>query len=436
MRRKILLILFVSLVTYLIGNERVSLWDRDEPRYAQTSRQMLQSGDWVVPRFYDAVRTAKPVLIYWCQAASMAVLGDCASAARLPSAMAMTLTLAVLAITIGGRRGLWTVFVLASSLLVFWAAKSALTDAVLLLFVTIAQLCLYAIWRGNRSWRVVTSMAAAMGLGALTKGPAALLFPAMTAATLWCMSPQKKAALRSSRYAVVRVVVAIAIIAVIVGPWLYLVETRSPGFLSKAIGKEVVDRARNPQEGHAGPPGYYLVTIWAMFFPWSLLLPATLITAWRRRHLPQVRFALAAIIGPWIVLELIRTKLPHYVLPVYPFLAFLTADLLIRAGRGVVKDLARPAFVRVIFGWAVLVGFVGIAPWAALYWFPVSRVAMFSLIILSLLAIEYGRNVYVSFRAKQPLIAAMIMGAGMFAIVIVLHSGFLPAADFLGFRRA
>jgi 4-amino-4-deoxy-L-arabinose transferase len=84
---------------YLIGNGSTALWDRDEPRYAQTSRQMLQSGDWVVPHFLDMPRTAKPALIYWCQATAMAVVGDAGPAAnfaaRLPSALALSMLLIV-----------------------------------------------------------------------------------------------------------------------------------------------------------------------------------------------------------------------------------------------------------------------------------------------------------------------------------------------------
>src|ERR1700690_4486369 len=94
--RNIVLIILASLLVYLIGNHSVSLWDRDEPRYAQTSRQMLQSGDWVVPRLLDEVRTAKPVFIYWCQAASMQLFGDTDFAARLASTVAMLLTAVVL----------------------------------------------------------------------------------------------------------------------------------------------------------------------------------------------------------------------------------------------------------------------------------------------------------------------------------------------------
>src|SRR5205085_1360274 len=168
------LVIFAAVV-YLLGNGAVALWDRDEPRYAQTARQMLQSGDWVVPRLYDEPRTAKPPLIYWLQAACMSRLGDNAFAARLPSAIAMTLTLGLFAapvrILAGPRRGVWALLVLASSMMVLISAKASTTDSVLLLLITTAQICLYAIWRGRGTWPVWLALGIAVGLAGLTKGP-------------------------------------------------------------------------------------------------------------------------------------------------------------------------------------------------------------------------------------------------------------------------
>ena len=173
-----LLILIGALIVYLIGNAQVPLWDRDEPRYAQTSSQMLRTGDWVVPRLLDEVRTAKPVLIYWCQASAMRVLGENEFAARLPSAVSMLLTLIVLALVIwrtaGPRRAAWTVFILASSGLAIAAAKMCITDAVLLLWVVIAELCLIAIYRNRAPWWTPYLMWVAIALGGLTKGPVVL----------------------------------------------------------------------------------------------------------------------------------------------------------------------------------------------------------------------------------------------------------------------
>ena len=75
-RLSIILVILAAAAVYLIGNDRVPLWDRDEPRNAQAARQMFQSGDWVVPHFLDKLRTAKPPFTYWCQVMAMHALGD------------------------------------------------------------------------------------------------------------------------------------------------------------------------------------------------------------------------------------------------------------------------------------------------------------------------------------------------------------------------
>src|SRR5437762_969445 len=146
-QRYLILVIIAAGALYLIGNDRVGLWDRDEPRYAQTSKQMLQSDppDWVVPRLLDKVRTAKPIFIYWCQVGAMWMLRSTGEfAARLPSAVAMIITLIVLAIAIGKnigwQRAVWTVFILATSGLIIAAAKMCITDSVMLLWITIAQI--------------------------------------------------------------------------------------------------------------------------------------------------------------------------------------------------------------------------------------------------------------------------------------------------------
>jgi len=170
--KRIVLILIAAAIVYLAGNARMGLWDRDEPRYAQCSRQMLQSGDWVVPRIYDKLRTQKPPFIYWCQATAMSLFGSEGNAgafsARVPSVVAMLATLVLLAVIVtrhsGAEQAMWTVLVMASSAMTIMAAKICLTDSVLILFITVAQFCLYAIWRGNRSWGVAILMAAMFGL--------------------------------------------------------------------------------------------------------------------------------------------------------------------------------------------------------------------------------------------------------------------------------
>jgi len=180
-------------------------------------------------------------------------------------------------------------------------------------------------------------------------------------------------------------------------------EHRIPGYLSQTFSKEIVQRSMQAAEGHKGPPGYYLLTIWVTYFPWSLLLPAALVTAWKNHRLPPIRFALAAVVGPWVMFEIVQTKLPHYLLPVFPFLAFLTAETLIRAARKRISDFSNRGFRGGVAVWMVIVALVGSAPWLSLIWFPnLPSLALVSMTLLSISALIYGTLVYREFRGDRP----------------------------------
>jgi 4-amino-4-deoxy-L-arabinose transferase-like glycosyltransferase len=503
---KILLLLFALLGVYLVGNQSVPLWDRDEPRFAQTSRQMLQSGDWVVPRLYDSVRTAKPPLIYWVQAASMEVIGAQGPAgvfaARLPSSIAMMLTLTVLAVVLwryaSPSHAFWTVLILSTCALVVLAAKAGLTDSVLLLFVTIAQLCLYAAWRGRGTWSVTIVMAVSIALALLTKGPVAVGIQIMTLTSLGLLkvslrrAPVGHGARRTGELAPVlqaastgreqtevyvdgsepialayesapeerhesqplpvvtgagaaKFLAGLLIVLAIGLPWVFLVERRHPGFVSTALNHEIKDRATSGLEGHKGPPGYYLVSIWPTFLPWSLVLPLALVMGWKNRREPRIRFALAAVAGPWVMFEVVQTKLPHYLLPCFPPLAFLAADAIVRSLGGAVVEpdaagavgVARPmqdrAFGVAVLAWSVVAVLLGLAPWAAVKWFrPLPWGTMG---VLSVCAIGYALAVVFYFRRRRPAAAIGAMGVGMIVLSAVLFGLYLPAAGFLQLSR-
>jgi 4-amino-4-deoxy-L-arabinose transferase-like glycosyltransferase len=454
-RLTIALIILSATVLYLVGNGSVPLWDRDEPRYAQTSRQMLQSGDWVVPRLLDEVRTAKPIFIYWCQATAMRLFGDNAFAARFPSAVAMVLTLAVLGAVIGravgGRRAQWTVLVLGSSALVIATAKMCLTDSVLLLWITIAQVCLVGIYlrhgpsagtdpgpvQGRGQWLLPIIMWTAVALAGLTKGPVVLGVQLMTLLALAVLDVGQNFRSRGHWLSAVgwwrdtRPMLGLILIVLICGPWLVLIERRAPGFLTTSIWHDVVTRTRTGLEGHKGPPGYYLLTIWATYFPWSLFLPATLVWAWKQRNNPLHRFCLAAVIGPWVMFEIVQTKLVHYVLPVFPALALLTADMLIGAARRGSAEIKSRGFVAAVRGWCVVVTLIGLLPWLALRYFALPPAAIAAMVLLAGLCLAYAFAVYWQFRGHRVLRGASVMGGGMMLIIAVVFGGYFPHATFL-----
>lgn len=445
--RHVILILIVAAVVYLIGNDRVGLWDRDEPRYAQTSRQMVQSGDWVVPRFLSDVRTAKPIFIYWCQASAMKLFGDTAFAARLPSVVAMLLTLTFLALVlprrIGRKRTALTILILASSVLSIAAAKLSLTDSVQLLWITIAQACLYTIIFKRAGWMTWIVLGIAIGLAGLTKGPVILGVMGTTIVVLIALwfndrRMQRRNSLRDDAhgaFSIAQVFVALAIVIAICAPWLILIHQRAPEFLPRIIGHDIVRRATSGLEGHKGPPGYYLLTIWGTYFPWSIFLPAAIAYGWRHRRNPLTRFALAAIIGPWVMFEIFQTKLVHYMLPVFPPLALLTAGVIasepdrIRR-RHNYKQPETPAdkcFVVVLAGWCVLVVLITIGLFGfTMVRLPTNFALTFSAIAAALIGAEVARATYVAWRAKRPFYAAGAMGAGMLAIIGVIYCFWLP----------
>ena len=440
--RIVLLIAAVAGV-YLVGNGRVGLFDRDEPRYAQTAKQMLQSDppDWVVPRLLDQVRTAKPVFIYWCQATSMRFLGTNEFAARLPSAVAMVMTLCLLAAvlwrSVGPERAVWTVFIFATCGLVVAAAKMCITDSVLLLWIAIAQLCLCAIYHGRRSWGVVLTMWLAVGLAGLTKGPVVLGVQVTTLIVLACLdlaahwhSPTRwRDAFGWWKHT--RPLVGIVLVAAIVAPWLWSIEQRSPGFLRQTILHDIWTRSMTPLEGHGGPPGFYLLTIWGTYFPWSLLLPTAATIAWKSRADSKIRFALAAVIGPWVMMEFVQTKLVHYVMPAFPALAFLTADALVRCIKGERDDLVRPIAVVVAGVWAVMVALAGSVPWVLVYRHGSIGDMWPVLASMSVVGLIFGAGVFNMFRRKQIAAAGLSMGLGMMAVAVWTFGIFLPRAEFM-----
>jgi 4-amino-4-deoxy-L-arabinose transferase-like glycosyltransferase len=449
MNQRLRIVLLVILIVaaaavYLLGNGRVGLWDRDEPRYAETSRQMVQSGDWVVPHYLDRPRTAKPALIYWCQATAMEIFGDNEFAARFPSAIATGLLLVVLSAVLwrplGSQLTLWTVFIFATSGLTIAAAKMCITDAVLLLWVTIGQICLYALWRGNRSWSVVIILSVMIGLAGLTKGPVILGIEATTLIALgfFRLLDRKKALPPFSSNAVnagsgkssaLKILVGLVIVIAFVVPWVLMVNHRASGFILTGLKHDVWDRMMTPLEQHVGPPGYYFLTIWLTFFPWSLLLPLAIGVAIHHRNNPRSRFALSAILGPWIMLECVRTKLPHYLLPVFPPLAYLTADALVRCIRGEMRNLQTKGFIIPVAIWAVVVALAASGPWLLIHVHFVMPIR--AMVALSLFGVVFGITVFTAFALRRPALAAVAMGVGTLGFIAILYCFYLPNAQFL-----
>lgn len=312
----------LALTLNLLGNGRVSLWDRDELRYAGCTREMRASGDWIQLTFNAEPRYHKPVLIYWLMLAGKGDGGDNPFGARLASALAGTGT--VMLVWFWGRRmlgergGRIAALVLATAPIMVVESKLATTDATLTFFVVGCQ---FALWEISRrpSWRMAAAFWALLGLAVLTKAPAGpVLILAPAVASWWWGGPTGWSRRLYWRWGPL-------LAAAIVMPWNVAILLRSNGdYYDVAVGYHIIRRATNRIEEHGGFPGYYLVTGMLTFFPWSALLPAALAAAWvERRETPLAGFLMGWLIGPLVLLECVRTKLVHYYLPAFPAAALL-----------------------------------------------------------------------------------------------------------------
>jgi len=325
-----LLFFFGAALLYSLGNWSLPLIDRDEPRFAEASREMRQSGDFLLPRLNGEYRFDKPPLIYWCQVLAYDILGENDFAARLPSVIFAALTGVTTLIfssrIFGPRIGLWSGILFATSLQVFIHSRAAVADMPLVFFFLTAT---WADWERLRKpdsafWRWTFYLS--LGLGFLAKGPVALL-PVFFAPIQSFLNHS------SYRFRFRSAIQGVLIVLVVIGLWGVpaLIATHGE-YLKIGIGRHVFLRSLQPMESHgvAGIWGYmlflpyYLVVTFFSFFPWCLFLPGCVKRLWAHRE-PDENYLVGPILIVFLVFTLIQTKLPHYVLPAYPMLAMLTA---------------------------------------------------------------------------------------------------------------
>ena len=338
-RRPWLLLLLLSLALYLPGLASLPPVDRDEARYIQATRQMLETGDFLRIRYQDEARNKKPAGVYWLQAASVGALSTADATEVWPYRLVSLLgaTGAVLLAFLFGqqifdrRTALVAAGLLACCLDLVFEAHVATTDAMLLATAVAAQGALASAYltprRGDRFGPGLAALFwIAQALAILIKGPVVPAFSLLTILAL-VIADRRGAWLKA-----LRPLWGVPLLLVLVLPWLISIEIATQGqFLNEAVGHDLLGKVAGAQEAHGAPPGYYLALLPVTFWPGSLFLGFGAVWAWRNRRLPAARFLLAWAIPSWILLEAVPTKLPHYVVPLYPALALLVARGLIAA---------------------------------------------------------------------------------------------------------
>jgi len=308
---------------------RWPLMDPDEGRNAEVAREMLASGQWLVPHFNGLPFLDKPPLLFWAVAGSFALFDVNEVAARLPAALSgalvVVLTFALGRTLLDTRRGLWAAAIVATSPLVLIFSRLVIFDMPLTALVTLA---LYALVRAQLSpfppwWLCAAGLS--MGLAVLTKGPVGFVLPLLGwLAARGALPQSERWAPRSAWVATIFFAAAVA------APWVIQVALTEPSFLHYAVVEETLQRFVSPERFHRSAPFYYPWLIaGAGLGVWAAVLIA-LVPMRRRgvcsaRERSAVAFGLRAAGTMLLFFSLSASKRPGYVLPALVPLALVAA---------------------------------------------------------------------------------------------------------------
>lgn len=343
-RRPIAVLFLICFVAWLPGFFTLPPLDRDESRFAQATKQMLETGNYVDIRFSDGPRYKKPAGIHWLQAISTAAFGEGTRneiwTYRLPSLLgafaAVALAFWAMRAFAGREAAFLGALLLGLTVLLTSESKIAKTDTVLLATVLGTQGVLLRAYLSARiPGRAPPSLALALAgwtafaIGVLIKGPIILLVCLAAFAGIAVWDRDMKWFMR------VKPLHGILLALLIVLPWGIAIGLESHGlFYEKSLGQDFAMKLISGQETHGAPPGYYTALVSLTFWPATLLLLPGIVSGIARRKEPVVRYLLAWAGATWLMFEAAPTKLPHYILPAYPALIFLAVLWLTREGAG------------------------------------------------------------------------------------------------------
>ena len=396
-------ILLLSLVLLLAGNWILPLTDRDETRFAEASREMLQRADYVVPWFNGQWRFDKPVLIYWCQSASYLLFGENAFAARLPSVLFTTAT--ALLLVVWGRRlaDARTAFIAGAMFItglhVAIIGRVATADMAMVFFVTLAVWSGWELTRPEQParfrWWLVFYVTLALGF--LAKGPVAWL-PIAGLVLGRGLRPN------SFRLPVGATLAGLVVAGGLAALWGIPALQQTHGqFWAVGMGEHVFHRATAVNDGHGlkGTLGYlltlplYFVTFLVSFLPWTICKPVEFepwfralqqrgfwwskwaaalrvifyilfipILIWRwwpqRKRDDAAWYLLAQALIVFLAFSFVRTKLPHYTLPAFPCLALWLA-LQLRTREGSFAWFQKRFALMAVLILGLMLGFTAVA---------------------------------------------------------------------------
>ncbi len=435
MKNKIILTICLFGLFFMFLATRSTLWDRDEPRYARAAVEMVQSGNYLYPTFNGRPWVDKPILYYWLTSATIRLFGPSEFAVRLFSVLGLMLTF-VFTYRVAKKlfeviTGLLSILMLGTSMMILAVGASATIEGILLPCTLGVMLMFILSLEVKGNWRHGVIMGIFLGLSFLAKGPAGLL-PLI--AILCSMMFYKYLCWP------VKKLLFILGIAVVIGVGIFMIWAAPANYATGGeivqtfFGHHVIERILKPLESHGGNfflylPYYPLAVIFG-FFPWTIHLPGAIsATLGNRLCGRQGKIILICwVTSGIIIMTFAATKLPHYIISIWPALAIGSAAMIFNqlARRLSPQDIFWLKCgvwffvpVGVLIGLALMIGswfapIPNLAPWAT--------VAGIIMLAMTVFAGIQQLNVRLIDSTKWILI-------GMAAFLVPVIAGVIPALE-------
>jgi 4-amino-4-deoxy-L-arabinose transferase-like glycosyltransferase len=388
----ILLLLLFTACSYFFFFHNLggySLKEPDEGRYAEIPREMVESGDFIVPHLNYVRYFEKPPLLYWLTAVSYKVFGVNEWSFRLPNALVALACVVILYFSarrwFGRRIAAISSFILMSSF-GFWVMARGVTTDMLLSFLLFAALvCFYEYYRGREKCFLYLFFAA-LALAVLTKGPVSVVLLLGTILIFLIFE---------GRLSFIREILSVKGILLFLAigvPWFVAVCVREKQFFQFFFIDQNIMRFLTSKHKRSGPIYYFIPVLLGGMFPWSLFLPRAVVNLWRHQGL-RLFLIWSAVV--FIFFSLSGSKLPPYIVPIYPALALVLGCLFGQSRQQSINFLREPLFYSLVFVVVAVAGF------------------------------GLGSGVFIGIVASNPDMANLLNGIKGFALVMGIASALL-----------
>lgn len=434
-RKDFLIITFLITSTFYLFFFKMgepSLWQADEPIYGEVSKQIMKLGDWITPHFNYKEWFDKPPLYMWITSIFYRIFGCSEFSTRLASSLFGTGEIILVYIfgkvLFNRKAGFFAAFSLATSMQFLIQSRLALLDVPLTFFITLSFFFFYIAFENPQRKVFLYSAFLSMALATLTKGPVGFLLP-LVAFFFFLFLTKNLHRLKQER----KTFLLAFLIFFIASSWWYLAQIYIHGraFIDNFFILRNIKRFTTPFEGHTGPFYYYIPVLLLGFFPWSSFLPLSFFYLKKgKKHKTLLIFSWILVI--FLFFSSARSKLPGYILPLYPACALCVGrmwDILAKENKKTKKQDIFFSFLFLFFLITAFTFFIFIfAKNSYPYEYSIFKKGILLLVsffsITGFISFLFGlkKNIFLSFS---------FLSAGIFLAVAVLTLQIFPATESL-----